>query len=213
MKNTVVIVDDHMLITKALKEIIEKFEKFEVLYECENGRDLQEKIVKYPVPDIILLDISMPLMNGFETAKWLHEAYPDVLIMALTMHDDEKSVVTMVKNGAKAYMLKNSHPVALEKALLGMINQGYYYPDWASSMVFDSLNGGNPNITPSIILSDREKELLKYITTEMGYKEIADAMFVSPRTVEGYRDSLCEKLSLKSRVGLAVYAIKNGFVE
>lgn len=211
-KKTIVIVDDHSLIAKALTSIISNFEDFEVLYDCQNGADLIEKIkIKKPIPTIILLDISMPIMDGFETAKWLKVNYPDVLIMALSMQDDEQSVIKMVKNGAHGYLLKNTHPADLEKALLKMVADGYYYPDWASKIVFSSM--GNKAVTPSISISDREKDFLKYTVTEMSYKEIAEKMFCSPRTIEGYRDSLCEKLELKTRVGLAVYAIKNGFGE
>jgi DNA-binding NarL/FixJ family response regulator len=212
MKTSVVIVDDHLLIAKALKEIISKFVDFQVLYECDNGLDLQEKITKNDLPNIVLLDISMPKMNGFQTAKWLSKNYPDIIIMALTMHDDDNSVIQMIKNGAKGYMLKNSSPVELQKALLGLVNNGFYYPDWASGIVFGSFHNKTADKTLDFNLSDKEKELLKYVTTEMSYKEIAEIMCCSPRTVESYRDTLFEKLNLKSRVGLAVFAIKNKFV-
>jgi DNA-binding NarL/FixJ family response regulator len=212
MKNTIVIVDDHTLIAQALRGIIANFEQFEVIYECENGKDLQEKLQsKKIIPSIILLDISMPIMDGFETALWLKENHPDVLIMTLSMQDDEQSVIKMIKNGANGYLLKNTHPAELEKALTKMINHGYYYPDWASKLVFASLNGDKKGIDNTIKLTDREKEFLTYSITEMNYKEIAEKMFCSPRTVESYRDSLFEKLELKTRVGLAVFAMKNGF--
>jgi DNA-binding NarL/FixJ family response regulator len=209
MKTSVVIVDDHLLIAKALKEIISKFVDFQVLYECENGFDLQEKILNKGVPKIVLLDISMPKMNGFETALWLTKQYPDTMIMALTMHDDDKSVIQMIKNGAKAYMLKNSSPVELHKALTGLVNNGFYYPEWASGIVYGSIHNSNATKSLTVNLTDKEKELLKHVTTELSYKEIAEIMCCSPRTVESYRDTLFEKLNLKSRVGLAVFAMKN----
>jgi DNA-binding NarL/FixJ family response regulator len=212
MKKSIVIVDDHVLIAQALKGIISNFEKFEVLYECENGKALQDKFkVGSTIPDIVLLDISMPIMDGFETAKWLKENHPSVLIMTLSMQDDEQSVIKMIKNGSHGYLLKNTHPAELEKSLLKLINDGYYYPDWASRMVFSSLNNESDKNNPSVKLTDREKEFLSYTVTEMNYKEIAEKMFCSPRTVESYRDSLFEKLELKTRVGLAVYTIKNGY--
>ena len=210
MKNSIVIVDDHLLIAKALRAIIANFENFEVLYECENGKDLQEKFKLNKIPNIVLLDISMPIMDGFETAKWLKENHPETLIMALSMQDDEKSVIKMVKNGATGYLLKNTHPADLEKALLAIVKNGFYYPDWAASKVFASLN--ERNNYNEIKITTRESEFLKYVSTEMSYKEISEKMFCSPRTVESYRDNLCEKLELKTRVGLAVYAIKNGYV-
>lgn len=214
MKKSIVIVDDHTLIAQALKSIIANFEAFEVLYVCENGEDLIEKLSQNrKIPNIILLDISMPIMNGFETAKWLNENQPDVLIMALSMQNDEESVIKMIKNGAHGYLLKNSHPADLEKALLSLIDVGFYYPDWASKIVFKNMKQQDKVVKSEVKITDREKEFLKFTTTEMSYKEIADKMFCSPRTVESYRDSLFEKLELKTRVGLAVFALKNGFSE
>ncbi len=213
MKHSIIIVDDHVLIAKALTGIIANFDEFEVLYECENGKDLQERLrLKKIIPNIVLLDISMPIMDGFETAKWLKENHPEILIMTLSMQDDEQSVIKMIKNGANGYLLKNSHPADLEKALLKLVSDGFYYPDWASRLVFASLNENKTAISASIKLTDREIEFLKHTVTEMNYKEIAEKMFCSPRTVESYRDSLFEKLELKTRVGLAVYALKNELV-
>lgn len=212
MKHSIAIVDDHVLIAKALSAIIENFASFEVLYESENGKALQEKFSnKKNVPDIVLLDISMPVMDGFETAQWLRESHPEVLIMALSMQDDEQSLIKMIKSGAKGYLLKNVHPLELEKALNALVKNGFYYPDWATSKVFQSLGSSSSAKNETINITEREKEFLQYSVTEMSYKEIAEKMFCSPRTVESYRDSLFEKLGLKTRVGLAVYAMKNGF--
>lgn len=214
MKNTIVIVDDHILIAKAISSILSNFDNFEVLYECENGKQLQEKLkFKQNIPNIILLDISMPIMDGFETALWLKENHPNIKIMALSMQDDDQSVLKMIKNGAHGYLLKNTHPAELEKAINKLLQDGFFYPDWASKIVFNSLNHNSKSNVPIIKFSDREKEFLKYSVTEMNYKEIADIMCCSPRTVESYRDSLFEKLEIKTRVGLAVYALKNGFAE
>lgn len=214
MKNCIVIVDDHTLIAQALRGIITNFEAFDVWYECENGKALTEKFKdKKNIPNIVLLDISMPIMDGFETAKWLKENHPEVLIMTLSMQDDEQSVIKMIKNGANGYLLKNTHPAELEKALIRLVADGFYYPDWASRLVFASLNEDKKLISNTIKLTERETEFLKYTVTEMNYKEISEKMFCSPRTVESYRDSLFEKLELKTRVGLAVYAMKNGFCE
>jgi DNA-binding NarL/FixJ family response regulator len=214
MKHTIAIVDDHILIAKALSGIIENFKDFEVLYECENGKALQEKLSNEKnVPDIVLLDISMPVMDGFETALWLKDAHPQVLIIALSMQDDEGSLIKMVKNGANGYLLKNVHPMELENALINLIKSGFYFPNWATSKVFSSLGSASSAKNKIINITEREKEFLQYSVTEMSYKEIAEKMFCSPRTVESYRDALFEKLGLKTRVGLAVYAMKNGFAD
>lgn len=210
MKFKIAIIDDHVLIAQALKGIISNFENFEILYECENGKELIERLNNNEnIPDIVLLDISMPEMNGFETSSWLNENHPDVKIMVLSMQNDEQSVVRMVKNGAKSYLLKNSHPKDLEKALKKLAVDGYYYPEWASKIIFSNLSSTKKDGLSN--LTQREIEFLKHTVTEKSYKEIAELMYCSPRTVESYRDSLFEKLKLKSRVGLAVYAIKNGF--
>ncbi|RXM37684.1 DNA-binding response regulator [Chryseobacterium sp. CH21] len=211
MKKSIVIVDDHILIAKALEGIIGNFNEFEVIYVCENGKDLIQKLEEgNPVPDIILLDISMPIMDGFETAVWLTKNHPGIKVMALSMQGDDNSVIKMIKSGAKGYLLKNTHPRDLETALTRLNSDGFFYPDWASKIIFSNLNK-ETEAEIAIRISDREKEFLKYTVTELSYKEIADRMRCSPRTVESYRDQLCEKLDLKTRVGLAVFAIKNGF--
>jgi DNA-binding NarL/FixJ family response regulator len=213
IKTTIAIVDDHVLIAKALTEIIVKLEKYDVLYEVENGAALIEKLtLKKNIPDIVLLDVSMPVMNGFETAAWLKENYPEVMVMALSMQDDEQSLIKMIKSGAVGYLLKNIHPKELDNALQTLLLKGFYYPDWATSKVL--LNIAESDITKTTLISftDRELELFTYVCTEMSYKEIAEKMFCSPRTVESYRDALFVKLNLKSRVGLAVYAMKNGLI-
>jgi len=211
MKKTIVIVDDHVLIAKALEGIIDNFNEFEVIYVCENGKDLIQKLEdNSKIPDIVLLDISMPIMDGFETAAWLTLNHPEIKVMALSMQGDDNSVIKMIRNGAKGYLLKNTHPKDLETALTKLNSDGFFYPEWASKIIFSSLNK-EKEAENAVRISDREREFLKYTVTELSYKEIADRMCCSPRTVESYRDQLCDKLDLKTRVGLAVFAIKNGF--
>ncbi|MCU7615503.1 response regulator transcription factor [Chryseobacterium sp. GMJ5] len=211
MKKTIVIVDDHVLIAKALEGIIDNFKEFEVIYVAENGKDMIQKFEDHKIPDIILLDISMPIMDGFETVIWLKKHHPEIKVMALSMQSDEKSVIKMIKNGAKGYLLKNTHPKDLEDALTKLNTDGFFYPEWASKIIYSSFN--NDDSQKAVKISTREKEFLKYTVTELSYKEIAEIMCCSPRTIESYRDQLCEKLDLKTRVGLAVFAIKNGFAE
>jgi DNA-binding NarL/FixJ family response regulator len=213
MKFKIAIADDHLLIAKAISAIVETFEKFEVLYEVENGAMLQERFrLTKNIPDIVLLDISMPVMDGFDTAAWLRENHPAVLIMALSVQDDEESLIKMIRAGARGYLHKNVHPAELEKALLTLVEKGMYYPDWATSRVFIKMaREGEQAKIPDAAITEREKVFLQYVCTELTYKEIAAQMHCSPRTVESYRDTLFEKLALKSRVALAMYAVKNGF--
>ena len=212
MKYRIAIVDDHLLIAKAISSIVEGFNDFEVLYEVENGKVLQEKF-KIPknIPDIVLLDISMPVMDGFATAAWLRETHPEVLIMALSVQDDDESLIKMIKAGARGYLHKNVHPAELEKALQTLVSKGMYYPDWATSRVFLKLAGNDDkDAAMDISITEREKEFLQYACTELTYKEIGEKMFCSPRTVESYRDALFEKLNIKTRVALALFAVKVG---
>lgn len=217
MKNKVVIVDDHLLIAKAISSIVNEFDEFEVLYEVGNGKKLVEKISteRDDKPNIVLLDVSMPEMNGFETAAWLTSNYPEILILALSVQDDEETLLNMIKNGARGYLHKNVHPEDLEKALKSLIENGVFFPSWATSKIAKSMVNPKQQKENKGVghLTGREEEFLEYVCLEMTYKEIADKMCCSPRTVEGYRDSICEKLGLNSRVGLALYAIKHGYYQ
>lgn len=211
MQYSVVVVDDHVLIAKAIAGIIDTFPKYNVLYEADHGKALIERF-KAPknVPDIVLLDITMPVMDGFETAKWLRDNHPEVLTLALSMQDDDRSLIKMIQSGAKGYLLKNVQPTDLEKALDNLVAKGFYYPDWATSKVFLNLASPQKGEGNATVFTEKEKEFLQHCCTELTYKEIGEKMFCSPRTVEGYRDSLFAKLELKTRVGLVMYAIKSG---
>ena len=211
MTQSIVIVDDHLLIAKAITSIIERIKGFEVLYEVENGSSMIERFkIQKNIPDIVLLDISMPVMDGFETAKWLKTNHPEIKVMALTMQGDDESLIKMIKSGAAGYLNKNIHPVELEKALDALATKGFYYPDWATSRVLHALANEEKGEFIQVAITEREKEFLTYSCTELTYKEIAEKMFCSPRTVESYRDSLFEKLGVKTRVALALYAVKIG---
>lgn len=211
MQYSIVIVDDHILIAKAIAGIIDAFANYTVLYEVEHGKALQERFkVPKAIPDIVLLDISMPVMDGFETAAWLKVAHPDVLILTLSMQDDDRSLIRMIKSGSKGYLLKNVQPSELKHALDHLVAKGFYYPDWAAGKVFLNIAEDRVNSASAPEFTEKEEELLLQCCTELTYREIAEKMYCSPRTVEGYRDSLFDKLGLKSRVGLVMYAIKSG---
>lgn len=211
MDYTLAIVDDHQMVAKALASIISNFQGFTVLYEAAHGKALIEKF-KEPrnIPDIVLLDISMPEMDGFETAAWLRKHHPDVLVIALSMQNDDLSLIKMVKAGAKGYLLKNNPPEQLKLALNELTSKGFYFPEWAAAKLFMNMGGPQKQQASQVSFTDREMEFLKLCTRELSYREMADLMCCSARTVEGYRDSLFDKLGLKTRVGLAVYAIKSG---
>ena len=211
MEYTIAIVDDHNMVSKALAGVINNFPHYSVLYEAEHGKALMEKFNQPKnIPDIVLLDIAMPVMDGFETAQWLKKNHPKVLIMALSMQNDDISLIRMIKSGAKGYLLKNNHPEQLKMALDELTTKGHYFPEWAASKIFMNMGEEKTSTAINITFTDREIEFLKYCSKEMTYREIAEKMICSGRTVEGYRDALFDKLGLKTRVGLAVYAIKSG---
>lgn len=211
MKRKIVIVDDHLLIAKAIASIIDQFNGYQVLYESDNGKSLIARLAQTrELPDIILLDISMPVMDGFQTAAWLTEHHPGILVIALTMQGDDDSLIKMIRAGARGYLHKNVHPADLEKALDLLVQKGFYYPDWATSRVLHSIASGADKKADSIPITEREKEFLEHSCTELTYKEISEKMFCSVRTVESYRDSLFEKLGVKTRVAIALYAVKIG---
>jgi two-component system invasion response regulator UvrY len=208
------LVDDHVLLRNGLAELLKSI-GHEILFDANNGKDFIEKLRPDRLPDILLLDINMPEMDGYETAQWVKAHYPEIKILALSMYDDEGSIIRMLRSGAKGYMLKDSNPKELNLAIDELMSKGYYYSELVGGKLMHMINkiDDEDDVKNLTKLSDRELDFLKYSCTELTYREIADKMFVSPRTVDGYRDMLFEKLQLKTRVGLAIYAIKNGIVK
>ena len=194
-------------------EVIDGFQGYHVTGEYNNGKELVTMIKSAEIPDIVLLDINMPQMDGYETASWLNQQYPQVKIIALSMYDDEKSVIRMIKAGARGYVLKDADPAELRKAFDDVVSKGYYYSDLVSGVLIHSLHADSEVHQPKVSINERETEFLKLACTELTYKEIADRMCLAPRTIDGYREALFEKLNVKSRVGLVMYAVRNGFVK
>ena len=202
---TIAIADDHILFRKGIVELINDFSGFKVVLQANNGLELLDKLKTTPPPDIVVLDIQMPILNGYETAEKISKEFPNAKILALSMYGDELSVIRMLKCGAKGYVLKDAEPEELENALNDIVQRGFYYSNEVGHLLLNNMQGANRTE-----LKDRELQFLELVSTEKTYKEIADVMCVSPRTVDGYREDLFEKLDVKSRVGLVVYAIKQG---
>jgi two-component system, NarL family, invasion response regulator UvrY len=209
----VAIADDHTLLRKALAKLISSFEEYNVIFEAGNGRDIKKKINEHLVPDLILLDVNMPEMDGFETAAWLTKNYPKIKVLALSMFSDERTIIRMLRQGARGYVLKNIDPEELKKALDSVVKKNFYLSEEISGKIISGLHKDVDRIEETVSLTQREKDFLRHICSEITYKDIAAKMFVSPRTVDEYRNSLFEKLKVKSRVGLVLYAIRNGLVE
>jgi two-component system invasion response regulator UvrY len=208
MKTKIAIVDDHELMAKALSGLVQKFENYDVIFEVFSGEGLMERIKLNMIPDIILLDINMPVMDGYVVASWLKANYPAIRILALSMNDKEEAVIKMLRNGARGYLLKGCKPHELKLALDSIMQKGHYYTEFVTSQLIKSLNPiaiQEPSL--SIGLNEREKYFVQLSCSELTYAEIADRMCVSPRTVDGYRESVFEKMNVKSRVGMVLMAI------
>ena len=215
LKPSVVLVDDHVLLRNGLANLIRSFGEYAVLFEAGNGHDFIRQLKPRALPDIVLLDINMPEMDGYETAGWIKRHHPEIKILALSMYDTDNSIIRMLKNGVKGYILKDSDPAELKMALESVINKGFYYSEMVTGKLIHTINTldiPDYQTRQVLTLNDRELEFLKLACTECTYKEIAEQMYLSPRTIDGYRDTLFEKLNVKTRVGLVLYAIRNGIV-
>ena len=211
-KYKVAIADDHTLLRNALANLINTYDEYTIIFEANNGQELRDHIRLHKVPDIVLLDVNMPGMDGFETTQWISKNYPFIKILALSMLSDEKSIIKMFRLGAKGYLMKNTDPEELKTALDSLMNKNVYLSEYVSGKLVSGLQDGGMGEN-EIVLNEKEREFLRWTCTELSYKDIAEKMHVSPRTVDDYRQSLFNKLKVNSRVGLVMYAIKNGIVE
>ncbi len=210
----VVLADDHILLRQGLANLIEDFGNYSVLFQADNGKDFLEKLDKRNLPDLVLMDINMPQMDGYETALWLKENIPDIKVLALSMYDDEMSIIRMFRGGVKGYVLKDCEPAELKHALDTVVSKGFYYSDMVTGVFVNSVTRTQDDPLNKIIdLNSNEVTFLKLCSTEMTYKEIGVEMNLSARTIDGYRDELCARVGVKTRIGLVMYAIRNGIIK
>ena len=213
------LVDDHNLFRKGLISLIEIIcSDCTIQFEADNGTDLQQKLNKANEPDIVLMDINMPQMDGFAAVQWINENFPLIKILVVSMVEKEESIVRMLRLGVKGYLSKDIEPQVLGEALNEIMNKGFYYTDFITGKLVHSLQNGNGNNKAAVkanalnLMNEQEKEFLKLACSELTYNEIAAQMFKSPKTIDGYRNALFEKFNVKSRVGLVLYAIKHELV-
>jgi two-component system, NarL family, invasion response regulator UvrY len=207
------LVDDHILVREALGNIIKSFDEFDISIMAANGKDFIDKLNKSNVPEILLLDLSMPEMDGHDTIHWLSKNHPQIKILVLTMYDAE-SLIHLIKAGVRGFLKKDVQPAELKHALQCVHANGSYCSNTVTGRLFNLMKeqGNKNSVWGTVILNENEISFLKLASSEMTYKEIARIMEISPRTVDNYRDALFIKLSVKSRVGLAMYAVKSGIV-
>jgi DNA-binding NarL/FixJ family response regulator len=201
----IAIVDDHTLFRNGVAALMSEFKELKVVFEAENGEQMKQLLAKSPVPKVILMDINMPVMDGYATTKWIKENHPQIKVLALSMFEDDQAVIRMIRCGASGYVLKESKPRELLEAIKTINEKGVYINEMVSGKLIRSV--AEKEEIPEF--SKRELEFLKLCCSELTYKEIADQMCVSPRTVDNYREALFLKLNLKSRTGIVLYAIQH----
>lgn len=218
------IVDDHNLFRKGLITLINLADKYNylIVFEAESGEDMIQKLDKKALPDIVLLDIDMPDMNGFETVAWLQKHYPAIAVLVVSMVETEEAVVRMVKLGVKGYLSKDIEVEDIHEALKAISAKGYYYTDFITGKLVESLqNDSVDNKSDAAGVSDNpiwkqlnenERLFITHACTEMTYEQIAAKMFLSPKTIDGYRNTVFTKFNVKNRIGLVLFAIKNKLV-
>jgi two-component system invasion response regulator UvrY len=210
----IILADDHILLRDALANLINNFEEFRVIASAGNGEEVIEIMKNGSSADIVLMDLNMPKMDGYEAAKYLAKQYPELKIVILTMYDSEIALIRLLQAGVNGFLKKDIHPSELRNALLTVAAGEYYYSNHTTVKIVSLFQKSVTNhaALERSLLNDIEIEFLKLASTEMTYKEIAHTMHLTPRHIDRYRDSLFMKLDVKSRVGLAIYAVKNGIV-
>ncbi len=216
MKNEfikVIMADDHILLRNALANLINNSGTCKVITEASNGKELIDAISEDNYPDVAIVDLNMPIMDGYETATNLQINHPNIKVLMLTMYDSELALIRLLKSGVKGFMKKDIHPKELLHAIQSVHENGYYYSAHTSSKLAGLFRGQDDTLVlEKVAQSEAEIEFLKHVCSEQTYKEIAFELGMNPRAIDGMRDNLFNRLDVKSRVGLAMYAIRHGIV-
>ena len=201
----IALADDQQLFLRSLSTLIDGFEGKKVIMEALNGKDLLDQFENAEqLPHIVLLDVNMPVMNGEQAAELLSKKYPDTRLVALSMKDDDRTIIKMIKAGCCSYLLKDIHPKELDKALTEIHTNGYYNSDTVNRNLRRLLSHNETELK----LTEKEQLFLHHACSDMTYKEIASKMCLSEKTIDGYREAIFVKLNVKSRVGMALEAIR-----
>ncbi|NQX91302.1 MAG: response regulator transcription factor [Flavobacteriales bacterium] len=209
----VAIADDHDLIRQGIVKLLQDA-GHEIILQAGDGEQLIQEIGN-DLPDVVLMDINMPHKNGIEATQWLQDNHPNIKVIALSALDDAINIIRMLKAGARAYLLKSSQISELSRAITDVHENGYHFSDLVSGRLIKTLHSDqlSNDASAGINLSDQELTFIKHLCTEKTNKEIAAEMFVSPRTSEGWRKNLCDKLNVKTRVGIVLFALRNKLVD
>jgi two-component system response regulator DegU len=207
--------DDHTLFRKAMVNLIRGFDNIAEVKDAENGKELLT-LMKYQVPDVAIIDLQMPVMDGTETSEYILQKYPDVKIIILTMHDSEKFILHMMEMGVHAFLLKNTEPEELEEAIHSVIEKDFYHNDLVATVLRKSVKEKRASLRPVFSaneLSDREKEIVVLVCQELTIKEIGQKLSLSENTVRNHRVNIMEKVGVNNMVGLVKYAYDSGLVK
>ena len=215
---TIAIADDQMLFRRGMTAIINSFEGMTVVCETDNGRKLLTFLeTTTQKTDVILMDLSMPELNGIDTMKIIHEKYPDQKVIILSVHNEEKFVVHLIELGANAYLFKNAEPEDVESAIMGVVEKGFYFSESLMHTFQKRMSNKKTHVSVHdnipITLTVREIDVLNQICQELTAQEIAEKLFISVRTVDGHRNNLLEKTGARNTAGLVIFAIKNNLVD
>ncbi|MDD2792727.1 MAG: response regulator transcription factor, partial [Sediminibacterium sp.] len=205
--------DDHALFRSGIASLLSEFNDIEIVFEAANGVDLQKKLEQHSDVDVILMDINMPLMDGYAATEWLKQKYPAILVLALSMYDEEQAIIKMLKAGASGYILKEAQVAELHQAIFELMEKGFYTNDMISGNMMRSLQQKEVDLKQTLKLSDKEILFLELCASELTYKEMADQLGIAVRSVDNYSRSLFEKTGARSRVGLVLWAIRNHLID
>lgn len=208
----IAIIDNHTLFRQGMISLLGDFEEVKIIFDAENGEDMISKIKKSPLPDIILMDITMPVMDGYEATAWLKKNHPAVKVLALSMSDEDRPIINMLRSGAVGYMLKESKIRDVVHAMQTIQKHGYYLNELVSGKLLHTMQNKNTPTDKSKELTSNELTFLKLSCSELTYRQIADEMNLSPHTIDNYREALFQKFGLKSRTGMVLFAIKNQII-
>jgi two-component system response regulator DegU len=213
-KLKVFIADDHTLFRKAMVNLLQTFEQVGEVKDAENGKELLT-LMKYAVPDVAIVDLQMPVMDGVETSENILKKFPSVKVIILTMHDSEKYILHMIEMGVHAFLLKNTEPEELEKAIYNVVDQDFYHNELVANVLRKSVRdkkAGQRPIFKQANLSEREKEIVLLICQELTIKEIGQRLSLSENTVRNHRVNIMEKVGCENVIGLVRFAYDNGLV-
>lgn len=211
----IILVDDEELFRKGVSFLLQREQNIDVIFEASNGQELLDYLKSNTHPDIILMDLKMPLLNGVEATKIIHKEFTNIKIIALTSYNTNSFIANMINVGASSYLVKNATPTEMIHTINEVADKGFYYNETVMQVIHQEIISSPQNTKSKLddeFLTNREKEVLELICKQFNTAEIAEKLSLSPRTVEGYRNSLITKTVSKNMAGLVVYAIQNKIV-